>query len=85
MAKITEANKPLRMKACSASPRSLTTGKKPTAAQQAGAGFWVPQYQVTHGRDHSSRHPDAASTNTSPTCFQELGMGDVYLPMLEVS
>lgn len=49
MAKITEANKPLRMKACSASPRSLTTGKKPTAAQQAGAGFWVPQYQLHTG------------------------------------
>lgn len=38
MVKITEANKPSRMEACSARPRSLTTGKKPTEAQRAGVG-----------------------------------------------
>lgn len=85
MAKITEANKPFEDESLFSQPPISDNRKEATAAQQAGAGFWVPQYQVTHGRDHSSRHPDAASTNTSPTCFQELGMGDVYLPMLEVS
>lgn len=57
MAKITEANKPLRMKACSARPRSLTTRKKPTEAQQAGVGAGPHSTRLHMGESVLPRTP----------------------------